>query len=67
MTEVQNDIVAYSIDAAAKVSHTCKTSLYAEIKAGRLRAIKRGARTLITAKDLLEWLNSLPQIERGRK
>lgn len=65
MTEIQNDIVAYSIDAAAKASHTGKTALYAEIKAGRLRAIKRGARTLITADALREWLNCLPAV-RGQ-
>ncbi|MCC6597495.1 MAG: helix-turn-helix domain-containing protein [Alphaproteobacteria bacterium] len=57
-----NDIVAYSIDAAAKASHTGRTKLYAEIKAGRLRAIKLGKRTLVTAEALSEWLNSLPAI-----
>lgn len=57
-----NDVVAYSIDAAAKASHTGRTALYAEIRAGRLRAIKMGKRTLITADDLREWLNSLPQL-----
>ena len=54
------DIVAYSIEAAAKASHTGRTSLYAEIKAGRLRAIKLGKRTLVTAEALAEWLNALP-------
>lgn len=57
-----SDIVAYSIDAAAKASHTGRTKLYAEIKAGRLRAIKLGKRTLVTAEALSEWLNSLPAI-----
>lgn len=56
----QNDVVAYSIDAAAKASHTGRTKLYAEIKAGRLKAIKLGKRTLITAEALAEWLRSLP-------
>lgn len=56
----QNDVVAYSIDAAAKASHTGRTKLYAEIKAGRLKAVKLGARTLITAEALAEWLNNLP-------
>lgn len=57
-----NNIVAYSIDAAAKASHTGRTKLYAEIKAGHLRAIKLGKRTLITAEALAEWLNNLPTI-----
>jgi excisionase family DNA binding protein len=38
------------------------TKLYEEIKAGRLRALKFGNRTLITAEAQKEWLNSLPQI-----
>lgn len=58
----QNRVIAYSIEAAAEVSHTGRTKLYAEIKAGRLKALKLGARTLITAEALSEWLNSLPKI-----
>ncbi len=61
----QNEVVAYSIDAAAKASHTGRTKLYAEIKSGRLKAIKLGARTLITAEALSEWLNSLPQLGKA--
>lgn len=60
-----NDVVAYSIDAAAKASHTGRTKLYAEIRAGRLRAIKLGKRTLITAEALAEWLNALPAIGKN--
>jgi excisionase family DNA binding protein len=60
MIEIQKEVIAYSIDAAAKASHTGRTKLYAEIKAGRLKARKFGKRTLIAAGDFSEWLNSLP-------
>lgn len=58
----QNDVVAYSIDAFAKAHHTGRTKVYTEIKAGRLRAIKMGKRTLITADAAREWLNNLPRM-----
>lgn len=61
-----NDVVAYSIDAAAKASHTGRTALYAEIKAGRLKAKKFGKRTIITADDLRDWLNSLPAMGENK-
>jgi excisionase family DNA binding protein len=37
-----------------------RTSLYAEIKAGRLVSRKVGRRTLVLATDLDAWLKSLP-------
>lgn len=52
--------LSYSIDEAAKKSGSGRTVLYEEIRAGRLRAVKRGRRTLILADDLRSWLNSLP-------
>lgn len=66
MAEVQNETVAYSIDAAAKASHTGRTRLYAEIKAGRLKAKKFGRRTIITAEALAAWLNALPEMREGK-
>ena len=36
------------------------TKFYAEVKAGRLRAVKLGAKTLIRRADAREWENSLP-------
>jgi hypothetical protein len=38
-----------------------KTLTYAEIKAGRLRAVKVGDRTLILHKDSEAWARSLPE------
>ena len=54
--------LAYTIPEAGIVSGTGRTSIYEEIKAGRLRAVKRGRRTLILADDLRAWLNSLPRV-----
>jgi hypothetical protein len=38
-----------------------KTLTYAEIKAGRLRAVKVGFRTLILHEDSEAWARSLPE------
>jgi excisionase family DNA binding protein len=39
-----------------------KTSFYRELSLGRIRAVRRGRRTLILAVDLDEWLNNLPPV-----
>ena len=51
--------VSYSIAEAVSVTGLGRTSLYAEIGAGRLLASKCGRRTLIPAAALDEWLKSL--------
>ena len=52
--------LAYSILEVCRMTGISRTSLYAAIKVGKLRARKYGARTLICAQDLQEFLNSLP-------
>lgn len=44
--------LAYSIKEACAASSLGKTSLYAHIAAGRLKAIRLGGRTLIPADSL---------------
>jgi hypothetical protein len=39
-----------------------KTLTYSEIKAGRLRAVKVSARTLILHEDSEAWARSLPEV-----
>lgn len=52
--------LAYSIKRAATVSGIGRSSLYLEIKEGRLIARKCGKRTVILRSDLLKWLDQLP-------
>jgi excisionase family DNA binding protein len=42
-----------------------RTTVYEEIKQGRLRARKCGKRTIITETDGDDWLHRLPVIEPG--
>lgn len=44
--------IAYSIREACQVSSLGRTTLYAHIAAGRLRAVRVGGRTVIPAESL---------------
>jgi excisionase family DNA binding protein len=58
-----NEPLSYSISAAARASGISRTVIYEEIGQGRLRAVKRGRRTLILSDDLGQWLASLPAMK----
>lgn len=51
---------AYTIEAFCAAFGLGRTSTFAEIKQGRLRARKVGRRTIILAMDAETWAASLP-------
>jgi excisionase family DNA binding protein len=64
---MNNTPIAYSIKDACEVLGTGRTSIYEEISTGRLRAVKRGRRTLILADDLRKYVADLPTVRPSGK
>jgi excisionase family DNA binding protein len=54
---------AMSIDEFCQRHAVGRTTVYGQIKQGRLLALKVGKRTLITEDDAEDWLRRLPVIE----
>lgn len=55
--------IAYSVAEVLEIAGCSNGFLYEEINAGKLRAVKRGRRTLILAGDLEAWINSWPEYQ----
>jgi excisionase family DNA binding protein len=60
ITNLQNRLT-YTIPQVVEQSNCSRSLLYTEMKAGRLRVLKVGRKTLITAAALQEWLRGLEQ------
>jgi excisionase family DNA binding protein len=56
-----NSKVVFSVDEFRERYGVGKTTIYEEIRAGRLMAMKVGRRTIITEEDGKNWLRSLPK------
>jgi excisionase family DNA binding protein len=51
--------LAYSIAELPELISLGRSQIYEEIRAGRLRTVKSGRRTLVLDEDLRSWLLSL--------
>jgi hypothetical protein len=51
---------AFSVESFATAHEIGRSSVYEEIKTGRLKARKVGERTIITDEDAAEWRSKLP-------
>ena len=54
---------AFTVDQFCVRNNVGRTTTYAEIKAGRLRAKKVGTKTIIPAKDEQVWRDNLPDLK----
>ena len=54
--------LALTISQAVKLGGPCRSALYEDIRAGRLRAVKRGRSTRILLEDFKAYLASLAPI-----
>jgi excisionase family DNA binding protein len=58
--------MGWSIVDAARSANVGRSTVYEEIKAGRLVARKMGRRTIILDQDLQAWLSTLPTLKTAR-
>lgn len=56
---------AYDLSEIPRIVPVGRTTLYSEIRAGRLKVQKIGRRTVCLASSLAEWLESLPDAPSG--
>lgn len=55
----------HTLKQVEQISNASTSTIYREIRAGKLRAVKRGRRTYVFSDDLLRWQKSLSPIASG--
>lgn len=55
--------VAVTVAEAAKAATVSRSTIYAELAAGRIKARKLGRRTLVEVASLRDWVSALPAYE----
>lgn len=55
--------IAISVEEAARRAGVGRTTIFMELRNGRLKGRKIGRRTVIAVDDLSAWLDSLPSRE----
>jgi excisionase family DNA binding protein len=56
---------ALTIKELCEAYRLCRETAYQQIRAGRLRAVKLGRKTLILRTDAEVWAASLPELRAG--
>jgi len=64
---MDSEDLAYTINEACKKSRSSRAYMYQQIAEGKLRARKRGRRTVILPADLRAWVESLPEFKPSRR
>lgn len=58
-----SDKLLLSLDEVRTLTGVGRTNLYREIREKRLKARKRGVKTVVAREDLTAWINRLPEME----
>jgi excisionase family DNA binding protein len=64
---ISEDGVALSIAEVARVTTLNRCTVYAELRAGRLRSFKVGRRRLISRRALDDWVRAREQEAEGNR
>jgi excisionase family DNA binding protein len=57
-----SDKLLLSLDEVRTLTGVGRTNLYREIRENRLKARKRGVKTVVAREDLAEWIERLPRM-----